>query len=245
MKKLKFISLIICISVNYCLSAQNNTADTLPTKIPYQWVSYQAKIDLTFEKNTQHCQLFFVNRIDSIIYLNLNFSGIELGRMVLTPDSIIFVNKVEKSYYRGDYALLRNLLMVDVDFYMLQAIFNGVDFPHFVGQSAVVKENELSRFIFNDRIMPLRNTHFYQEISLNSSNRISENRFEDLTTRNQAVVSYSDYTDENALFFFNKLIIKQEEKQFELKAALRKVKFDVVGTTGIAIPDKFSEIKFD
>jgi hypothetical protein len=245
MKKLKFIVIIICISISYCLSAQNNATDTLPTKIPYQWVSYQAKIDLTFEKTTQHCQLFFVNRIDSIIYLNLNFSGIELGRMVLTPDSILFVNKIEGSYYRGDYALLRNLLMLDFDFYMIQSVFNGVDFPHFTGQPTVVIENGLSQFIFSDRIMPMRNTHFQQEIKLNNSNCIAENRFEDLTTRNQAIIHYSDYADIDSVFFFNNLIIKQEEKQFELKAALRKVKFNVIGPTGITISAKFSEIKFD
>jgi len=245
MKNRKSILIMICFVMNYCLSAQNDMTDTLPTKIPYQWVSYQAKLDLGVAKNRQQCQLFFVNRIDSIMYFNLSFSGIELGRMVLTPDSVVFVNKVEGQYYRGDYALLRNLLMIDFDFYMIQAIFNGVDFPNFIGQPVVVIEDELSRFIFSDRVMSKHNTYFHQEIRLNSANRIVANRFEDLTTRNQVWVNYSDYVDMDSLSFFNGMEIRQEEKSFELKATLRKIKFNVVGPTGIMIPDKFSEIKLN
>ncbi|MDR1345812.1 MAG: DUF4292 domain-containing protein [Bacteroidales bacterium] len=220
MKKLKFIIIAIFVSISYSLTAQDSTADILPKELPYQWISYQAKIDFSFEKNTQHCQLFFVNRIDSIMYLHLSFSGIELGRMVLTPDSVFFVNKIEGSYYRGDYALLRNLLMLNLDFYMTQAIFNGIDFPK-------------------------HNSYFHHEINRNKSNLIVENRFEDLITQNWAIVSYDGYADMDSLPFFNSLAIKLEEKQFELKAALRKVRFNVIGPTGITIPDKFSEIKFD
>jgi hypothetical protein len=221
MKKLKFIIIAVLISIGCRATAQDSTACILPKTIPYQWVSYQAKIDFSFEKNIQHCQLFFVNRIDSIIYLHVSFSGIELGRMVLTPDSVFFVNKIAGSYYRGDYALLYNLLTFNLDFYTIQAIFNGVDFPK--------------------RPSP----QLHQEIKCNSSNLIVENRVEDLVTQNQAIVSYSDYAYTDSLPFFNSLIIKQEENQFELKAALRKVRFNVAGPTGITIPDKFSEIKLN
>ena len=67
------------------------------------------KVSLEKEEEKLAFQGYFVNRIDSIIYLNLNRSGIELARVVLTPDSVIYVNKLEHEYYAGDYTFLRRV----------------------------------------------------------------------------------------------------------------------------------------
>lgn len=100
--------------------------DTLPPMASgYQWISYRGKAQIEDTGGVRNCSFFMVNRVDSILYLNVHASGIEIIRMVCTPDSFIYVNKLTYQYYKGTYAPLRLLSHLPIDFYMIQALFNG------------------------------------------------------------------------------------------------------------------------
>lgn len=91
----------------------------------YRWVSYRGAANIQFDDKKYQCNYFFVNRIDSILYLNINFMGVELARLVATPQKVTFVNKLSNEYYDGDYAFVEKYLKAKADFYTLQALFNG------------------------------------------------------------------------------------------------------------------------
>ena len=101
--------------------------DTLPPLASgYQWLSYRGKADIVDTGGTRTCNIFMVNRVDSIIYLNVSAYGIEVMRAVLTPDSVKYVNKLTYQYYCGTYAPLRLLLKRPVDFALVQDILQGL-----------------------------------------------------------------------------------------------------------------------
>ena len=91
----------------------------------YNWVSYRGPAEIFFDGKKYQCNYYLVNRTDSILYLNLNFMGIEIARLVATPKEVIIVNKLTSEYYRGDYSFVEEYLKTKADFYTLQAIFNG------------------------------------------------------------------------------------------------------------------------
>jgi len=100
--------------------------DTLPPLASgYEWISYRGKADIVDTGGTRTCNIFMVNRVDSIIYLNVSAYGIEVMRAVLTPDSVKYVNKLTYQYYCGTYAPLRLLLKMPVDFALVQDVLNG------------------------------------------------------------------------------------------------------------------------
>ena len=100
--------------------------DTLPPMASgYQWISYRGKAQIEDTGGVRNCNFFMVNRVDSILYLNVHASGIEIIRVVCTPDSFIYVNKLTYQYYKGTYAPLRLMSRLPIDFYMIQALFNG------------------------------------------------------------------------------------------------------------------------
>jgi hypothetical protein len=51
--------------------------------------------------------------------------NIPVGRVLLTPDSVRFVNFIEKNYFDGDYSYLANILNFDITFDMVQAIISN------------------------------------------------------------------------------------------------------------------------
>ena len=65
-----------------------------------------------------------INR-DSAIWLSGSALGFEGVRALLTPDSVRVVNRLQKTYFAGDYAYLSQLLNVPVSYKQMQDILLG------------------------------------------------------------------------------------------------------------------------
>lgn len=100
-------------------------ATYLPMATGYDWITYRGKLDVTDPGGTHSCNFYMVNRIDSILYLNFHAMGVEIIRVVLTPDSITYVNKLTYQYYQGTYEPFRKFFPFPVDFQLVQAMVNG------------------------------------------------------------------------------------------------------------------------
>lgn len=69
---------------------------------------------------------------DSIIWISLSPAlGIEAARLVLTQDSIKFINRLDKTYFIGDFNFVNQIFGTTVDFDMVQAIITGNDMENY------------------------------------------------------------------------------------------------------------------
>ena len=217
---------------------------SLPDTIPYDWISYQMKTLITSDDESKTVHLFFVNRIDSIIYVNLNLFGIELGRAVATPDTFVFVNKLEKTYYKGDYSYLAKLLGFPMDFQMMQSLLNGVAFLDFIEPLQPVWQDNKWHLIAPTRTHKLLNLHIMQDVTLNPDNTIAKNEVTELGTLEMLEIQYLDYQmTEYGHRFFNHLIMKLEREEKHIDIELKNLKINVPGPTRITIPEKFKPIE--
>ena len=65
---------------------------------------------------------------DSIIWLTFSpMLGIEVFRIILTTDSIKFINRINNTYFIGDYIYLNQFLNTNIDFDILQSFLTGND----------------------------------------------------------------------------------------------------------------------
>jgi len=128
---------LIILTMLFSLSTGSLRAQTSDTISPYSSIHYRGVATLDLAEQSFTSQFNFVNVIDSFFYLQLNVSGLEAGRMLATPEHIVFINKLQKNYYEGDYSFSQKLAGIEVDFYTLQAIFNGtpVNLPEEVNLS--------------------------------------------------------------------------------------------------------------
>jgi predicted transcriptional regulator len=65
----------------------------------------------------------FVKR-DEYIFVNINFLGIELGRAEITPDSIKFINRIEKTFYFGNIETLNAIYKIDLSYSQIEALIS-------------------------------------------------------------------------------------------------------------------------
>ncbi len=117
------------------MELHNNQAD-------FDWLSTRFSGSVEWEERTHSIAGSMRIHKDSAIFISLApILGIEVARALITPDSVKLVNRLESTYYMGDLKILNSMFNVDVDFYQLQALLTGNDFPHFRTDQFILDED--------------------------------------------------------------------------------------------------------
>jgi len=67
-------------------------------------------------------------RKDSLIWLSFSPGlGIEVFRIMITQDSVMFINRMNNTYFIGDYAYVNKFLNTNIDYDILQSFLTGND----------------------------------------------------------------------------------------------------------------------
>ena len=94
----------------------------------FEWLGLKVSADLDDgEKKTSFKANIRVKK-DSIIWVSISPAlGVEVARLVITPDSLKLLSKVpgDKYYYLGDFSMLTEMAQTDIDFEMVQNLLVG------------------------------------------------------------------------------------------------------------------------
>lgn len=68
---------------------------------------------------------------DEKILASISKINIPVGRVLLTPQNLTYVNYIDRNYFEGDYSFLSNLLNFNLSFETIQAIIsnNAISYP--------------------------------------------------------------------------------------------------------------------
>lgn len=235
------------------LATEKWNIDSVLWQNNYDWISYQMKVAMTEGEDKLAFQCFFVNRTDSLMYFNLYKSGIELARIVLTPDSVVFVNKLEKQFYRGGYEFFRHIIGLPLTFPIVQSLLNARDFRGFSEIYHTNADGALTHYIWPQRTRG--DISIMQDIAVDTNRTIVQNSITDLKKMVEAVFNYQDYSFEernfnpdgetakmDTLAFFKRLQISMPAGGVSIDAEIKNLKVNVPGPTSIKIPDSFTAI---
>ena len=67
---------------------------------------------------------------DKKILVSISKLNIPVGRVLLTPDSVKYVNYLERNYFIDDYSYLSDFLNIDLDFATIQSIISNNAFSY-------------------------------------------------------------------------------------------------------------------
>jgi hypothetical protein len=101
-------------------------------KFNFDWM--EAKVNITFRDNKQESSISGQVRMkcDSIIWVTLSPAlGIEASRLLLRQDSVKYINRLDKTFFTGEFSFLNQLLNTSIDFDMLQSFLIGNDFKFY------------------------------------------------------------------------------------------------------------------
>lgn len=84
-------------------------------------VSIEAVIDSSSNSFSMSLRM----KKDSIIWMSLSKIGIEGARILITKDTVKFVNTLKKQYFIGDFTYLSKMLNTELDFEIIQSLLIG------------------------------------------------------------------------------------------------------------------------
>lgn len=232
---------------------KESTAKAKPTTVQiktlnYEWLSYRMALtlsDYSTQKEKMNVSAFFVNRKDSIIYITLGKLGFEGVRVVITPDSVKYMNHLDKSYYCGDYSLVNRLLGIKVNFYLLQAIFAGEDIPGFEPNTFLMMlQQDTAVYSAATRRNKAMGIAISQELKTDTNHKLIENNITELQTGVFIGMKYGNFipVDGSQLFFQQAKVVVPSEKIL-LDCKLKSIKLNEPGPTSIKIPDKYKPLE--
>ncbi len=101
-------------------------------ELKFDWLSLKFDASYTEKRKSTDFRGQIRIRKDSLIWITITPAmGIEMIRMVITNDSVKYINRFEKSYFIGDYKLVSDFTKINIDFDILQAILLGNDFQFY------------------------------------------------------------------------------------------------------------------
>ena len=139
------LTLLILFTIAACKPARDVATDVTPDRTvamilagmqenqpDFQWFSTRFSGSVVWENRTHSIAgALHIQKNEAILVSIAPILGIEVARALITPDSVKLINRLESTYYLGDTRALSQMFNTNVDFYMLQSLFTGSDFPHF------------------------------------------------------------------------------------------------------------------
>lgn len=224
----------------------------------FKFQSFSAKLTLGYEADNKLFEFKGQIRMvkDSLIWLTFTQDlGIEIARILITQDSVKFMDRFNKKYFSGDYTFVNNFLKTNIDFGILQGIILGNDFEYYdnVKFKAMIDGSEyhlmtdqrskLKKYVRNSSD---ENRIFFQSIWLNPSTfKISQIKLKELTKDSKKLTArYSDFEMiEGQLFPLTLHYELETLSQLQVSAKYSKIELNNPLSFPFKIPSNYNCIK--
>ena len=136
---------------------------------------------------------------DSLIFVSVApLLGIEIARLLITPDTFKMVNRLDNTFYAGNLEILNSMLGTYLDFYMLQALLTGNDFNHFSSKGFKISSKNGNLDLFSANRHPENHEgghHFQHRLLVNGETyRIIKNLLYEVESQRSLQVNYNRFS---------------------------------------------------
>jgi hypothetical protein len=216
---------------------------TLNSKFNVDYIEKKGKTSLKGQLRIQN---------DSLIWLSFSPAlGIEAARMLLTNDSVKFINRLNKTYFAGDYSIIDSLLNTTIEYSILQSMLLGNDLTQYdvnkfkssiddgAYRITIRERRKIKKYIKKGEI---ETKVLVQNIWLDPITfRIRKIEIKEFGNENKKlIVSYNEYFEIEGQFFPKQMNIKvSAEKDLNINIEFLKIKLNIEQNYPFRIPGKY------
>jgi hypothetical protein len=223
-------------------------------ELQFDWFSAKFSIDYIYDKKLTELKGQIRIRKDSIMWLSFSPAlGIEMARIKITSDSVFYMNRINKTYLKGNYKFISDFLQTNIDFDILQSIIIGNDFQFYEKTKfrasvdndeyrlTTAERHKLKKFVKQDETDVKA---FYQDIWLNPENfKINKVSMKEITNDKKLDAYYSNFEDINGqLFPFDILFEITADEKISVKVDYSRIRINEPHSFPFSIPGKYERI---
>lgn len=208
-------------------------------QVSFDSFAARAKTNLILNGNNQDVTLNIRIKDKEAIWISVTaILGIEAARVLITPDSLKMINRLNSEYISKPFSELHKYTTKQLDFQDLQAILVGNVIAPAMSEDASVRQTD-SMFVFSGTLTDL---DFAIQTSSDFANQISQ-----ITNRNQQqslVVNYSNFALFKQKKIPQRIKIRSEAPDTRLFANMEYDRIEINSTVQLpfSIPNRYREI---
>lgn len=218
----------------------------------FEYLNVSFSADYEVDKNSTSFSGQLRMKKDSIIWLSISKFSVEGARILLYNDSVFFINRIDETYFSGDFNSINRFINSAVDFDILQAIILGNDFKYYENDKfksefdgkyfhlSTVNRRKLKKYIKNenDKLKILIQNIYIDPNTL----KIKELSVKEIRANNKLKVQYSDYKKIGGQLFPMSIKINiTAEKDIIINVKFSKVNTDSEPTFPFKIPKSYKK----
>ncbi|HSH51202.1 MAG TPA: DUF4292 domain-containing protein [Bacteroidales bacterium] len=221
--------------LDYYISNNRNTAKGM--------IINGAKIRINTRQQTNRLRANFKIKPDSAMLVSLSNSlGIEIVRAVITPDSIKFIDRINRNYLAGKYPVIAAMYNIPVDYKLLQDALIDVGSMYFQSTHYPEKNYKSYQGFYNFKKETNKLTFHYQVDNEQYFIRGVSLNFHKLPQK--ISINYSNYTKFDQFFFpmdVSTTIFQKEEEAVQVDINYSDLRFEPVDIT-LKVPSSYHRI---
>jgi len=215
----------------------------------------KALASITSNGKTNDLKINIRIRKDSAIWVSISAGvGLEAARVMLTKDSVMFLNRIDKTFFAGNYQFINRMINAQVDFDIVQALLTGNDFKWYDYQELKASIDNQSYQLESAHRRKLKKYSklneemnvIYQSIWLNPFTfKIERIKIKEIKNNNKKIDAfYSNFKSiNNQVLPMQYDITISANEDVVIDATLIKAELDDDLSFPFNIPSKYEEIK--
>ena len=179
---------------------------------------------------------------DEIIWINIKILGFPMAKALITPTKVSYYEKLNNTYFEGDFTMLSNWLGTDLDFTKVQNLFLGKAIDDLSKGKWISEINEKLFKLSKASTADLSKDFYFEAanfllkketITQASQNRVLE-------------IQYPSYKEVERMFLPNEINIKAAQKdKIAIDIAYKNTTFNENLSYSFSIPSDYRAIQID
>lgn len=210
-------------------------------ELDFQTLSGRVKIDYSDGESSQGVTVSLRMKKDQVIWLSAPLSVVKI---MITPDKVQFYNKLDNTYFDGDFSYLEDLLGTKLDFQMVQNLL--------LGQAVVdLKDQKYYAAAVSDQyqLKAVNQSDIYKTLFLLEpvNFKITLQQISQPSLLRMLSIRYKNYQKVNGKILPNEIEIKAVDKEHknQIDIEYNNVVFDRELNFPFSIPSGYKPIELD
>lgn len=211
-------------------------------QLSFQTASIRASAEYQDKKQSISINADIRIKKDEVIWINLKFFGIPMAKALITPTRVSYYEKINNTYFDGDYSILTKMLGTDLDFQKVQNLLLGRPIDNLTKEEFIA---EVADNLF--QLKSKSKTDIEKLFSFETANYLLKKQFINQISKNRNVmVNYPSFFNQDNMFLPTGVsILANQQDQVKIDVEYKKITFNESLSYPYSIPDGYSQIKID
>lgn len=231
------------LAANEELAATKVIKEHYKNELDFKTISIRATAKYDDGKNMQSVSADIRIIKDEKIWINVKFLGFPAAKALITPEKVSYYEKVNNTYFEGDYIVLSNWLGTDLDFQKVQNLLLGKALDDLTKKQYVASIEE-DMYKLTEKIKsPSTDKAFYFEAG---NFLIKKEKVVQKAENRSLEIQYPSFGKFNGMFLPNEILLKAiQDDKVTIEIQYKNITFDEDLSMPFSIPSGYDEVKIN